>query len=96
MNVFTGEEPSVSYLQLPVKTERKKVASALDAVKWDMEDALLSSRQHGAIFVPRTHMLHKPARRYEKFVKDNPIASSRRNTPVQEQKTTVNTQEPNQ
>ena len=35
-------------------------------------------------------------RRYEKFVKDNPIASSRRNTPVQEQKIAVNTQEPNQ
>ena len=34
--------------------------------------------------------------RNEKFVKDNPIASSRRNTPVQGQKITVNTQEPNQ
>ena len=35
-------------------------------------------------------------RKYEKFVKDNPIASSRRNTPVQGQRITVNTQEPNQ
>ena len=35
-------------------------------------------------------------RRYEKFIRDNPIASSRRNTPVQGQKITVNTQEPNQ
>ena len=34
--------------------------------------------------------------RYEKFIKDNPIVSSRRNTPVQEQKIAVNTQEPNQ
>ena len=34
--------------------------------------------------------------RYEKFVKDNPIASSRRNTPVQGQKIAVNMQEPNQ
>ena len=34
--------------------------------------------------------------RYEKFVKDNPIASSRRNTPVQGQKTAANTQESNQ
>ena len=33
---------------------------------------------------------------YEKFVKDNPIASSRRNTPVPGQKIVVNTQEPNQ
>ena len=36
--------------------------------------------------------------KYEKFVKDNPIASSRRNTPVQVQgqRVTVNTQEPTQ
>ena len=34
--------------------------------------------------------------RYEKFVKDNPIASSRGNTPVQGQKIAVNTQEQNQ
>ena len=33
---------------------------------------------------------------YEKFVKDNPIASSRRNTLVQGQRITVNTQEPTQ
>ena len=37
-------------------------------------------------------------RKYEKFVKDNPIASSRRNTPVQVQgqRAAVNTQEPTQ
>ena len=37
-------------------------------------------------------------RKYEKFVKDNPIASSRRNKPVQVkgQRTAVNTQEPTQ
>ena len=34
--------------------------------------------------------------KYEKFIKDNPIASSRRNTLVQEQKIAVNTQELNQ
>ena len=34
--------------------------------------------------------------KYEKFVKDNPIASSRRNTLVQGQKRTVKTQEPSQ
>ena len=36
--------------------------------------------------------------KYEKFVKDNPIASSRKNTPVQvqEQRAAVNTQEPTQ
>ena len=35
-------------------------------------------------------------RRYEKFLRDNPIVSSRRNTPVQEQKIAVNIQESNQ
>ena len=35
LNVFNGEEPSVSYLQLPVK-EGKKIVSVPDAVKWDM------------------------------------------------------------
>ena len=37
-------------------------------------------------------------RKYEKFVKDNPIASSRRNTPIQiqGQRAAVNTQEPTQ
>ena len=34
--------------------------------------------------------------RYEKFIRDNPIASSRRNTQVQEQKIAVNIQESNQ
>ena len=50
---------------------------------------------HGANFAPQTHAT-QACRRYEKFVKDNPIASSRRNTPVQGQKMVVNTQESNQ
>ena len=50
----------------------------------------------------RTHATDTHAtqacRKYEKFVKDNPIASSRRNTPVQVQgrRAAVNTQEPTQ
>ena len=44
-----------------------------------------------------THAM-QACRKYEKFVKDNPIASSRRNTPVQVQgqRAAVNTQEPTQ
>ena len=60
LNVFNGEEPSVSYLQIPVK-ERKKIASVPDAVRWDMGD-ITAKQQHGANFAPRIHMLHKPAR----------------------------------
>ena len=50
----------------------------------------------------QTHAMdtHAPqaCRKYEKLVKDNPIASSRRNTPVQVQgrRAAVNTQEPTQ
>ena len=40
-----------------------------------------------------THAM-QACRKYEKFVNDNAIASSRRSTPVQEQRITVNTQEP--
>ena len=47
LNVFNGEEPSVSYLQLPVK--RKE------------ESHFCTRWLHGANFAPRIHMLHKPA-----------------------------------
>ena len=57
---------------------------------------VIAKRLHGANFAPRIHMLRKLARSMKKFVKDNPIASSRRNTPVQGQKITANRQEPNQ
>ena len=43
LNVFNGEE-SVSYLQLPVKEEKKKkTVSVQDVVKWDTEDAIAKS-----------------------------------------------------
>ena len=60
LNVFNGEEPSVSYLQLPVK-RKKKIVSVPDVVKRDMGD-IFAKRQHGANFAPQIHMLHKPAR----------------------------------
>ena len=94
LNVFNGEEPSVSYLQLPVKRKEenhfctrcgemghgKRYCQAATWCKFCTSD---------------THAT-KACRRYEKFVRDNPIASSRRNTPVQEQKIAVNVQESNQ
>ena len=94
LNVFNGEEPSVSYLQLPVKRKEenhfytrcgemghgKRYCQAATWCKFCTSD---------------THAT-KACRRYEKFVKDNPIVSSRKNTPVQEQKIAVNIQESNQ
>ena len=94
MNVFNGEEPSVLYLQLPVKRKDENRFCTR-----------CGERGHGRRYcqvatwckfcTSDTHAT-QACWRYEKFVRDNPIASSRRNTPVEGQKITVNTQEPNQ
>ena len=94
LNVFNGEEPSVSYLQLPVKRKEENRFCTrcgemghgrhyCQAVTWCK---FCTSDTHAT----------QACQRYEKFVKDNPIVSSRRNTPVLGQKIVVNTQEPNQ
>ena len=92
LNVFNGEE-SVSYLQLPVK---KKEENRFCNRCGEMG--------HGRCYcqvntwckfcITDTHAT-QACRKYEKFVKDNPIASSRRNTPVQVQgqRVAVNPQE---
>ena len=59
LNVFNGGEPSVSYLQLSVKKEKRKIVSVPDVVRWDMGD-FIAKRLHGANFAPRIHMLCKP------------------------------------
>ena len=94
LNVFNGEESSVSYLQLPVKRKEENhfctrcgemghVQHYCQAATWCK---FCTSDTHAT----------QACWKYEKFVRDNPIASSRRNTLVQEQKITVNRQEPNQ
>ena len=92
LNMFNGEE-SVSYLQLPAK---KKEENHFCTRCGEMG--------HGRRYchvntwckfcVMDTHAM-RACRKYEKFVKDNPIASSRRNTPVQVQgqRADVNPQE---
>ena len=89
LNVFHGEE-SVSYLQLPVKKKEDNRFCTR-----------CGERGHGRRYcqvntwckfcITDTHAT-QACHRYEKFVKDNPIASSRRNTPVQTQgqRATVN------
>ena len=82
LNVFHGEE-SMSYLQLPVKKKEDNRFCTR-----------CGERGHGQHYcqvntwckfcITDTHAT-QACRRYEKFVKDNPIASSRRNTPVQVQ-----------
>ena len=92
LNVFHGEE-SVSYLQLPVKKKQENRFCTR-----------CGEKGHGRRYcqvntwckfcIMDTHAT-QACRKYEKFVKDNPIASSRRNTPVQTQgqRATVNPQE---
>ena len=92
LNVFNGEE-SVSYLQLPVKKKEE-----------DRFCTRCGEMGHGRRYcqvntwckfcITDTHAT-QACHKYEIFVKDNPIASSRRNTPVQVQgqRAAVNPQE---
>ena len=92
LNVFSGEE-SVSYLQLPVK---KKEENHFCTRCGEMGHG----RRYCQVntwckFCTKDTHATQACRKYEKFVKDNPIASSRRNTPVQVQgqRAAVNPQE---
>ena len=94
LNVFNGEEPSVSYLQLPVKKkeDNRFCTRCSETGHWR---CYCQAATWCKFCTSETHAT-QACRKYEKFVKDNTIASSRRNTPVQEQKVAVNVQEPNQ
>ena len=89
LNVFNGEE-SVSYLQLPVKKK--------DQNRFCTRCGIMGHGRHYCqvntwckFCITDTHAT-QACHKYEKFVQDNPIASSRRNTPVQVQgqRVTVN------
>ena len=94
LNVFNGEEPSVSYLQLPVK-RREENRFCTRCSEMGHGKRYCQAATWCKFCTADTHAT-QACRRYEKFVRDNPIASSRRNTPVQEQKIAVNIQESNQ
>ena len=92
LNVFNGEE-SESYLQLPVK---KKQENHFCTRCGEMGQGRRYCQVNTwcKFCITDTHAT-QACRKYEKFVKDNPIASSRRNTPVQVQgqRAAVNPQE---
>ena len=89
LNVFNGEE-SVSYLQLPVKKKDQNCFCTRCGI-------MGQGRRYCQVntwckfCITDTHAT-LACRKYEKFVQDNPIASSRRNTlvQVQGQRVTVN------
>ena len=95
LNVFNGEE-SVSYLQLPVK---KKEENRFCTRCGEMGHGrrYCQANTWCQFCNTETQTTHA-CRRYEKFVRDNPIVSSRRNTPVQVQgqRAAVHPQEPTQ
>ena len=82
LNVFNGEKPSVSYLQLPVK-RRQENRFCTRCGEMGHGKHYCQAATWCKFCTTDTHAT-QACRRYEKFVRDNPIASSRRTTPVQE------------
>ena len=93
LNVFNGEEPSMSYLPLPVKRKEEN-RFCTRCGEMGHGQRYCQTATWCKFCTSDTHAT-QACRKYEKFVRDNPIASSRRNTPVQGQKIVVNTQESN-
>ena len=88
-NVFNGEE-NVSYLQLPVKKiDENRFCTRCGEMGHGRRSCQVNT--WCKFCITDTHAT-QACRKYEKFVKDNPIASSRRNTQVQVQgqRVTVN------
>ena len=82
LNVFNGEE-SESYLQLPMKKKQEnRFCTRCGEMGHGRRYCQVNTWCKFCIM--DTHAT-QACRKYEKFVKDNPIASSRRNTPVQTQ-----------
>ena len=92
LNVFNGEE-SVSYLQLPVK-KKEENHFCTRCGKMGHGRHYCQVNTWCKFCITDTHAT-QACHKYEKFVKDNPIASSRRNTlvQVQGQRVAVNSQE---
>ena len=82
LNLFHGEE-SVSYLQLPVKKkDQNRFCTRCGIMGHGRRYCQVNTWCKFCIM--DTHAT-QACRKYEKFVKDNPIASSRRNTQIQVQ-----------
>ena len=87
LNVFNGEE-SESYLQLPVKKKQEN-RFCTRCGEMGHRRRYCQVNTWCKFCIMDTHAT-QACRKYEKFVQDNPIASSRRNTPVQVQGQRVN------
>ena len=86
VNVFNTEEPSVSYLQLPTRKENNRLCTRCGEIgHWRRYCQVTTWCK---FCMSETHAT-QACRRYANFIRDNPIASSRRMTPVQEHKRSV-------
>ena len=83
VNIDNTEEPSVSYLQLPTRkaTDNRLCLKCGDTGHWRRYCQVTMWCQ---FCMSETHST-QVCRRYANFVRDNPIASSRRTTPEQPQ-----------
>ena len=83
-----GEESNVSYLQLPtrnIQEDNRLCTRCGEMGHWKRFCKVTAWCK----FCTRDMHSTKACRKYANFVKDNPIASSRRPTPVQEQRRSV-------
>ena len=85
VNVFNTEEPSISYLQLPMRTAQENNKACTKCGEMEHWKYYCKNTTWCKFCTSETHAT-QACRRYANFVRDNPIASSRRTTPVQEQR----------
>ena len=79
------EEPSVSYLQLPTRTAQENNKVCMKCGENGHWKRHCRATTWCKFCMSETHET-QACRRYANFVRDNPITSSRRTTPVQDQK----------
>ena len=92
VNIFNTEEPSMSYLQLPTRktqTDNRSCTKCGETGHWKH---YCWASTWCKFCMSETHAT-QVCRSYANFVRDNPIASSRRTTPVQEQRKLVEQQD---
>ena len=84
-NIFNMEEPSISYLQLPTRTTQENNKVCMKCGETGHWKHYCRTTTWCKFCMSETHAT-QACRRYANFVRDNPITSIRRTTPVQDQK----------
>ena len=85
VNIFNIEEPSVSYMQLPTKKVQQEGNHFCTRYGEKGHWRHYCQVSTWCKFCTSGTHSTQACRKYERFVKDNPIVSSRRTTPVQDQ-----------